>query len=68
MAHFPLGPGFSQWIEEPLTGAEAAAVAIASGETLDHALARLFLRLGPPPEPTEADCEPASSGDGGAKR
>jgi hypothetical protein len=31
-------------------------------------LARLFLRLGPPPEPTELDHEPVSSGDGGAKQ
>ena len=35
--------------------------------TLSHALAGLFLRLGPPPDPIEQDFAPASSGDGGAQ-
>lgn len=59
---------FSQRAEEPLTDSESAEVALTSGTTLDHALARLFLRLGPPPEATARDYEPASSGDGGAQQ
>lgn len=51
---------------EPLTRDEAAEVVLPSGESLDHALARLFLSLGPPANPTELSQEPVSSGDGGA--
>lgn len=54
--------------EGSLTRDEAAAVAIDSGETIDHALARLFIALGPPPDPIELDQEPVSSGDGGARQ
>ncbi|WP_069765316.1 hypothetical protein [Streptomyces sp. LUP47B] len=54
--------------EEPLTRDEAAVVAIDSRKTIDHALARLFLSLGPPPNPIELDKEPVSSGDGGARQ
>ncbi|MGW1540637.1 hypothetical protein ACWCPM_10395 [Streptomyces sp. NPDC002309] len=47
-----------------LRDAEAAAPAAAA--TIDHALARLFIRLGPPPESAPADYAPASSNGGGA--
>ncbi|CAM5745579.1 hypothetical protein [Streptomyces afghaniensis 772] [Streptomyces afghaniensis] len=46
---------------------EAETVARAAGE-LEHALARLFARLGPPPEPTAPVYDPAGSGDGGARQ
>lgn len=42
--------------------------AAAAGMSVDHALAMLFLRLGPPPDPTETEFTPASSGGGGASR
>jgi diguanylate cyclase (GGDEF)-like protein/PAS domain S-box-containing protein len=52
----------------PHSPEEAATVARAAGE-LEHALARLFARLGPPPEPTTAPVyDPAGSGDGGARQ
>ncbi|KDN76644.1 phosphodiesterase [Streptomyces olindensis] len=46
---------------------EADAVARAAGE-LEYALARLFAILGPPPEPTALEYDPAGSGDGGARQ
>lgn len=65
----PVNSGFPQRTDESLAPDEEAVVAVTSGEILNHALARLFLRLGPPPEPTELDDhEPVSSGDGGAKQ
>ncbi|WP_052032559.1 serine/threonine protein kinase [Streptomyces viridochromogenes] len=36
--------------------------------SLDAALARLFLRLGPPPEPVDNERAPVGSDDGGAQR
>jgi hypothetical protein len=53
---------------EPLTAEEATALAPVSEASLEHALALLFLRLGPPPEPIENDYVPASNGDGGAQQ
>ncbi|MFD5507008.1 hypothetical protein ACFWIB_04425 [Streptomyces sp. NPDC127051] len=38
-----------------------------AADTLNHALARLFLRLGPPPTPTDSDYAPVGGGDGGAQ-
>ncbi|KOU31092.1 hypothetical protein ADK52_03660 [Streptomyces sp. WM6372] len=39
-----------------------------AADTLNHTLARLFLRLGPPPAPTEHDYAPVGGGgDGGAQ-
>jgi hypothetical protein len=43
-------------------------VAPAAEETIDHTLARLFLRLGPPPESTTLDYTPAGRGGGGAQQ
>ncbi|MET9141997.1 hypothetical protein [Streptomyces parvulus] len=43
-------------------------VAPAAEETIDHTLARLFLRLGPPPEANELDYTPAGRGGGGAQQ
>ncbi|MGW6391197.1 hypothetical protein ACWFR1_11980 [Streptomyces sp. NPDC055103] len=53
---------------EPLSLEESAAVADRSGNSIDHALAMLFLRLGPPPEPTELDYAPAGNGGGGVQQ
>ncbi|MFD8194690.1 hypothetical protein [Streptomyces wuyuanensis] len=51
--------------ESPSTfDAEDVAPAVA---TLDHALAGLFLRLGPPPDPCQQGFAPVNSGDGGAQ-
>ncbi|MFI5689318.1 hypothetical protein [Streptomyces sp. NPDC051636] len=36
--------------------------------TLDSAMARLFVRLGPPPEPSSLDYEPVGSGGGGTQQ
>lgn len=54
--------------EQPLGPEDAEAAAPAAEQTIEHALARLFLRLGPPPEPTELDYSPAGSGGGGAQQ
>lgn len=51
---------------QPLGPEEAEAVAPAAKETLEDSLARLFIRLGPPPEPTNLDYTPAGRGGGGA--
>ncbi len=40
---------------------------IPAADSLDSALARLFLRLGPPPEPTGRQFTPVGSDDGGAQ-
>ncbi|MEH0535753.1 hypothetical protein QBB31_14115 [Streptomyces scabiei] len=47
---------------------EATFVVRTAEETLDHTLARLFAKLGPPPEPTEQDHTPAGTGGGGAEQ
>lgn len=61
----PAAPLDEDSSETPSTlDAEDIAPAIA---TLNHALAGLFLRLGPPPDPTEQDFAPVGSGDGGAQ-
>ncbi|MBO8189253.1 hypothetical protein [Streptomyces spirodelae] len=57
--------------EDPLpqiSEKEAAAVGSEAGKSLEYALARLFLRLGPPPEPTAVEYAPASSGGGGTQQ
>ncbi|MDG9712633.1 hypothetical protein [Streptomyces sp. DH10] len=43
-------------------------LAAETAETINNTLARLFVRLGPPPEGLEHDSSPATSGDGGANR
>lgn len=48
----------------PVTADEA----VAAATTIDEALNRLFVRLGPPPEPTVRDYVPVGSGDGGAEQ
>ncbi|WP_329276977.1 hypothetical protein [Streptomyces sp. NBC_01451] len=53
---------------QPLGHEELEVVAPAAEETIEHTLARLFLLLGPPPEPTELDYTPAGSGGGGAQQ
>ncbi|MFE5943129.1 hypothetical protein [Streptomyces sp. NPDC056480] len=52
-----------------LSPAERASVAVDAASSIDHALAMLFVRLGPPPEESEIDnYSPASSGGGGVKQ
>ncbi|GAA5610177.1 hypothetical protein CP981_31120 [Streptomyces platensis] len=50
--------------EQPLDPEEAKAAALAAKENIEDALARLFLRLGPPPEPHTR----AGTDDGGAQQ
>ncbi|MET9017059.1 hypothetical protein ABZX74_40325 [Streptomyces olivaceoviridis] len=38
-----------------------------AADTLNHVLARLFLRLGPPPTPVRRDFAPVGGGDGGVQ-
>ncbi|MFE6049153.1 serine/threonine-protein kinase [Kitasatospora sp. NPDC056446] len=51
--------------DPPLNANGEAAVAAVAGDSLAHALARLFIRLGPPPEALRPDRAPAGTGDGG---
>ncbi|WP_432112730.1 hypothetical protein [Streptomyces sp. S1] len=51
-----------------LSREELANVADSSEGSIDHALAMMFIRLGPPPETTEVDYVPASNGGGGAQQ
>ncbi|MFV6032345.1 hypothetical protein [Streptomyces sp. NPDC056264] len=51
-----------------LLPAERAEAAPAAANSIDHAMAMLFIRLGPPPEETELDYAPASNGGGGAQQ
>jgi eukaryotic-like serine/threonine-protein kinase len=51
-----------------ITAEDETAVAGPAAETLEHTLARLFVRLGSPPEPSELDYTPAGTGDGGAQQ
>lgn len=52
-----------------LLPAERAEAAVDAGRSIDHALAMLFIRLGPPPEESNIDdYTPASSGGGGARQ
>lgn len=55
-------------LDQPLGPEEAEAVAPTAEETIEHTMARMFMRLGPPPEPTELDYTPAGSGGGGAQQ
>ncbi|GHF99958.1 hypothetical protein GCM10018777_08110 [Streptomyces albogriseolus] len=52
--------------EQPISPDDASSVAPVAEETIENALARLFIRLGPPPETTELDYTPAGHGGGGA--
>ncbi|MER8028559.1 hypothetical protein ABTZ78_06245 [Streptomyces bauhiniae] len=54
--------------DQPYASADVKEAAIAAEETIEHALARLFLRLGPPPESTDVDFMPAGRGGGGAQQ
>jgi hypothetical protein len=60
--------GSGHRLTQPLNASEAAAVAGIAEETIEHTLARLFLRLGPPPETAEIDYTPAGRGGGGAQQ
>ncbi|MDH2388182.1 hypothetical protein QCN29_05130 [Streptomyces sp. HNM0663] len=54
--------------EQNLGPEDAEIAAPAAEKTIEHSLALLFLRLGPPPEPTELDYSPAGHGGGGAQQ
>lgn len=49
-----------------LPSVEQEQLARAAASLVSDTLARLFLRLGPPPEGTDRDSDPVASGDGGA--
>ena len=51
--------------EEALGPEDLDAVAPVAEQTIDHSMARLFMRLGPPPEPAESDFTPSGRGGGG---
>lgn len=53
---------------QPFGKEELDAVAPVAEETIEHTLARMFVRLGPPSEPTELNYTPAGSGGGGAQQ
>ncbi|WP_460111572.1 hypothetical protein [Streptomyces sp. YKOK-J1] len=57
-----------QGSQQPLDPAATEVAAPAAAESIEHSLASLFLRLGPPPDPTELDYSPAGRGDGGAQQ
>jgi len=70
-----LGSAIAQWgravaglRRQRLGPEDIQAAAPAAEGTIDHELARLFLRLGPPPEPTSQDYTPAGSDGGGAQQ
>ncbi|WP_411092302.1 hypothetical protein [Streptomyces sp. 049-1] len=58
------------WPEEayPLSADEERLVAGISAHTINLTMARMFLRLGPPPTGAHGDLVPASNGDGGTER
>ncbi|QOV38781.1 hypothetical protein IM697_10605 [Streptomyces ferrugineus] len=51
-----------------LDAEEIRTAAAKAEETIEHTLARLFLRLGPPPESTGLNFSPVESGGGGARQ
>ncbi|MEU6071247.1 hypothetical protein ABZ864_44125 [Streptomyces sp. NPDC047082] len=61
-------PAISSGLGDDLSPAEAEMVVAASAAAINHTLARLFLRLGPPPEGADGDITPVSSGGGGAQQ
>ncbi|WP_282793073.1 hypothetical protein [Streptomyces sp. CC224B] len=54
--------------KEEITAEEAQLAADAAAKMINKVLARLFLRLGPPPENASGDYMPVSSGGGGAQQ
>ncbi|MEV5439579.1 hypothetical protein AB0K80_26745 [Streptomyces sp. NPDC052682] len=52
----------------PLSPDMRAAVSKRAEQSIDQALAMLFIRLGPPPEMTGADCVPVSNSGGGIQQ
>ncbi|MFD8782511.1 hypothetical protein [Kitasatospora sp. NPDC059599] len=51
--------------DEAIDEAVAPDLAVTAGMSVDLAMAKLFLRLGSPPEPTALEYAPSSSGGGG---
>jgi hypothetical protein len=51
-----------------LLAEDAQLVADIAADAINHTLARLFMRLGPPPEGASGDYMPVSSGGGGAQQ
>ncbi|MFW3469906.1 phosphopantetheine-binding protein [Streptomyces microflavus] len=54
--------------DEQPTPDELSAVALTAEQTLDQALATLFIQLGPPPDSSEMDYMPTSNGGGGVQQ
>ncbi|OUD00336.1 hypothetical protein [Streptomyces swartbergensis] len=53
---------------QDLSPEEQKLVADRTASTINHTLAMLFLRLGPPPEATNGDFSPVTSGGGGVRQ
>ncbi|MGW1554721.1 hypothetical protein [Streptomyces sp. NPDC002346] len=53
---------------EALTPEERQILARQTASTINHTLAQLFLRLGPPPAGTNGSFSPVTSGGGGAQQ
>ncbi|MFD5952013.1 hypothetical protein ACFWAZ_39005 [Streptomyces collinus] len=53
-------------IDEPLSTEEEQRVAEQTADSINHTLARLFVRLGPPPTALGGSVVPVSSDDGGS--
>ncbi|MGT2532775.1 DUF6232 family protein [Streptomyces nojiriensis] len=61
-------PAVRPFGEEPLGRRDAEAVASSAGQSLDRTMAWMFVRLGPPPEPTATSYTSVADGGGGAQR
>ncbi|MFF0216142.1 hypothetical protein [Streptomyces vinaceus] len=64
----PIPPDSNIKPEPQLTAEDVNTVAPAAEVTIESSLARLFLRLGPPPQASEVDFMPAGRDGGGAQK
>lgn len=64
----PFGRSGEPSSSKPFDPEDVKVAALAAEDTIEHTLARLFLRLGPPPESTDVDYMPAGRGGGGAQQ
>ncbi|MEU9671465.1 hypothetical protein AB0E25_39180 [Streptomyces bobili] len=55
-------------VDDPLPSGDEQLVAQQTADAINRTLARLFVRLGPPPAGIGGDVTPVSSGDGGSAR
>ncbi|WP_329128424.1 hypothetical protein OG727_24200 [Streptomyces caniferus] len=68
LSQHPWVPAAEPESSQPHDPEDVKSAALAAEETVEHTLARLFLRLGPPPESTDVDYIPAGRGGGGAQQ